>query len=143
MRKFRFLIMSILILAVLLSFGLAGAQELVTNTPAAEVTAEPVAPPAPLDDAPAADSPLKPITDNLVEIVLLVAVVILALQTKNLIPVTTVDQVLDKAFHYAKEVTAKTDTPLDDNVVSIVEDVVRRIIRDEMTKNNPTAPSVN
>jgi len=137
MRTFRRLIIAILILMLGVGVFAVGAQDdLLTNTPEAEVTVEPVVTPAPVVDVPPVDSPLKPITDNLVEIVLLVAVVILALQTKNLIPVDTVDKVLSKAFQYAKEVTGKTSTPLDDNVVGIVEEVVRRIIRDELAKGD-------
>lgn len=134
MRRNLWLIMTILCF-VLLSGSVLAQDELVTNTPSAEVTVEPVVTPAPVVDVPPAGGPFEPITSNLIEIVLLVAVVILALQTKNLIPVETVDKVLGKAFQYAKEVTSKTDTPLDDNVVGIVEEVVRRIIRDELAKS--------
>lgn len=143
MRKFNLLfLVMIFLLAVSLHGPLLAQDELLTNTPVAEVTPEPVVTPAPVVDVPA-DSPFAPIVDNFVEIMLLVAVVILALQTKNLIPVETVDKVLGKAFQYAKEVTEKTATPIDDNVVGIVEEVVRRIIKDELTSNGNPPPSVN
>lgn len=143
MRKFNLLFpVMIFLLAVSLHGPLMAQDTLVTNTPVAEVTVEPVVTPAPVVDVPA-DNPFAPITDNLIEIVLLVAVVILALQTKNLIPVETVDKVLGKAFQYAKEVTEKTATPIDDNVVGIVEEVVRRIIKDELASNGNPPPSVN
>lgn len=131
----------IFLLAVSLHGPLMAQDELVTNTPVAEVTPEPVVTPAPADEP--ADSPFAPITDNLIEIVLLVAVVILALQYKNVVPVDTVDKVLSKAFGYAKEVTARIPGELDDQAVKIIEEAVRRIIKDELTSNGNPPPSVN
>lgn len=146
MRKFRFLIMSLLVFAALTSFALVGAQdEFATNTPAAELTAEaPV--PAPLDDVPPVEqpSPFAGLGDHIFELVLLVAVVILAFNTKNLIPAELVDKVMEKGFGYAKEVTSKTATTLDDEAVAVTEDILRRIVKDELAKrgDNPTA-SIN
>ncbi len=133
MRAFRGLIIAILILSLGMGVFEVGAQDdLLTNTPVAEVTVEPVVTPAPVVDVPPVGNPFAPITDNLVEIVLLVAVVILALQTKNLIPVDTVDKVLSKAFQYAKEVTGKTPTTIDDQVIGVLEEVIRRVVKDEL-----------
>lgn len=137
MREFRGLIIAILILSLGMGVFAVGAQDdLLTNTPAAEVTVEPVVTPAPVVDVPPAENPFAPITDNLMEIILTFAVVVLALQNKNLIPVEIVEKVLGKAFGYAKEVTTKIPGELDDQIVKIIEDAARRIIRDELAKGD-------
>lgn len=143
MRKFNLLfLVMIFLLAISLHGPLMAQDDLLTNTPMAEVTPDPVVTPAPVVDVPA-DNPFAPITDNLIEIVLLVAVVILALQYKNVVPVDTVDKVLSKAFGYAKEVTARIPGELDDQAVKIIEEAVRRIIKDELASNGNPPPSVN
>ena len=66
--------------------------------------------------------------------VLTFAVIFLALKQSKLIPPETVDSVLARFFELVKGVTAKTETPLDDTLVTITEDVVRKLIQQEIQK---------
>jgi hypothetical protein len=144
MRKFNLLfLVMIFLLAISLHGPLMAQDTLVTNTPVAEVTPEPVVTPAPVVDVPAVENPLTPILEHGMEIILLIAVLILALRNKDMISEETMDKVLGKVFGYAKEVTTRIPGELDDQLLKIVEEAARRIIKDELASNGNPPTSVN
>ncbi len=125
-------------------------QLLYTNTPAPIVGADPTVEPdvivAPMPPVLEQPSNTSLILDKLFMGVLLLAVVILSFKTSNLIPPDVVDSVAEKLFAFAKDVTGKTATTTDDEIVKITEEVVRRWIKDEqgrLSGNANSGPSVN
>jgi hypothetical protein len=122
-------------------------QLLFTNTPAPIVGTDPTVAPdaivAPMPPVLEQPSNTSLILDKLFMGVLLLAVVILSFKTSNLIPPGVVDSVAEKLFAFAKDVTGKTATTADDEIVKITEEVVRRWIKDEQAKHSGTTPSVN
>jgi hypothetical protein len=123
----------------------------VTTEPAATVhttaTVEPVVTLAPTETpAPVVieqPSTLSTLLDKLFNVLLLLAVVFLAFKQANLIPPAVLDSVMVKLFEYGKAVTATIPGDADDTLLSITEEVIRRWIKEEQAKQNPTTPSVN
>ncbi len=103
--------------------------------PTAEVTAEP---PVIVVNPPPVDNGIN-WPDKLIEAGFALAVVFLALKQGTLLPPETVDGVLARFFELVKSVTAKTETPLDDTVVGITEDVVRKLVQQELAKQMASA----
>jgi hypothetical protein len=151
--RFRLLpIMFILIFALLVGMPIA-AQDLVTNTPVAEVEATingtpveatliaPVETPAPVVvEQPSVSSQL---IDKLFDVVLLFAVVFLAFKQSNLIPPSVLDSVMEKLFGYAKGVATQIPGDADDRLLAITEEVIRRWVREEQAKLPPPTASAN
>lgn len=88
-------------------------------------------------------STLSTLLDKLFNVLLLLAVVFLAFKQANLIPPAVLDSVMVKLFEYGKAVTATIPGDADDTLLSITEEVIRRWIKEEQAKQNPTTPSVN
>ena len=120
-------------------------QFLFTNTPAPIVGTDPTVAPDVVSVPVVSEQPSNTslIIDKLFMGVLLLAVVILSFKTSNLIPPDVVDKVAEKLFAFAKDVTGKTATTADDEIIKITEEVVRRWIKDEQAKHSGTTPSVN
>lgn len=111
-------------------------------TPAPEVT-EVVSVPVATDAPPVVVVNNPPVTGTesnslllhfIIEGVLTAAVVFMAIKQGKLIPPETVDKVLVRFFELVKGVTVKTETPLDDTLVGITEEVMRKLIQQELQK---------
>lgn len=145
--KPRRLFLIILLLAlIVVSAQAVWAQDFTTNTPAGEavVTVEPL--PTTPPDVPPVETPSTTslLIDKIFDIVMLIAVVVLAFKQAALIPPQVLDSVMEKLFGYAKGVTTQIPGDADDRLLSITEEVFRRWIREEQAKlQPPTKPSIN
>jgi len=118
--------------------GVSKAQDTPTPEGSTVVELPPVATVAPVVVVPAPDPVPAPEginwPDKLLEAGLAIAVVLLAFKQGKLIPPETVDSVLVRFFELVKSVTATTETPLDDTLVGVTEDVVRKLVQQELAK---------
>lgn len=79
----------------------------------------------------------------LLEGVLTAAVVFMAVKQGKLIPPETVDKVLVRFFEMVKSVTVKTETPIDDTIASISEEMLRKMVQQELAKQQASSIQPN
>jgi uncharacterized membrane protein len=139
-------IMALVIVLYAMPFALTKviAQDapLVTNTPAVtaaingqpvEATLEPVSTPSPVENT---SSLLSILLDKLGMFALIGAVIVLAFKTSGLIPADTVDKVLARGFDLAKGLADTTPTPVDNQLIDIVQPIISKLIADELAKRD-------
>lgn len=100
-----------------------------------EVTAQPKPPVIVVNNPPATTDNIN-WADKFLEMGLALAVVFLAIKQGKLIPPETVDNVLGRFFELVKGITAKTETPLDDSLVGVTEEVIRKLVKQELAKQS-------
>lgn len=92
------------------------------------------APPSPSDETTV--SIWSMILDKLVDFAMIAAIVVLAFKTGSLIPISVVEQALEQGTSVAKSIVSKTPSTLDDSLVNIGSDVLRRLIQEELARRD-------
>lgn len=146
--KLRGILLSVLMLVVLLmvSMTVVGAQE-ATPEPLATLLATPEvtldAPVEPLAPADTTVSIWSMLLDKIGDIAMIAAIIVLAFMTGKLIPAEVVLKSFDNGATLIKTITAATPTPADDNLVSIIAEVTRRVIAEELAKRDAPPTTVS
>lgn len=141
--KLRGILLSVVML-VLLSFLLMGtvahAQDAtVEPVVTAIVEATPEIPVSPVQPVDATVSIWSMLLDKVGDIAMIVAIIILAFMTGKLIPADVVLKSFDNGAAVIKTITAATPTSIDDTWATIIAEVTRRVIAEELAKRDAAA----